>query len=191
VRQIILPILFTVLLQADNTNGWTDLLQAIYDGNMTNVEKLIDSEIDIETKSKAGISPLHMAVKLRQFEIVKMLIEHKIDINTEDGNGLSPLHYAIGQNRVKIARYLIVHGADMDQKNNYGATPLHQAAYTGNSEMVQFMLDNGAKADIKNNNGSTASQVAFAKRNFGVANLLSANSGLPCGEQTNQLKDKE
>ncbi len=186
----ILFILLAILLSLSaEDNGWTPLHHAIYDGNVTRIKELVKSDHDlIESPSKAGIAPLHIAVKLRQPDTVKLLVENGADVDVQDGNGQTPLHYAIAQNLRETAIYLIIHEADMDIMNNFGITPLHQAAYTGDTKLVQFMLDNGASVDLRNQNGHTACQMAFAKRNLGVSSLLLLYTKFPCGSEEKESK---
>jgi len=192
VRGILGILLIVVGLGAKGENGWSPLHYALYDGNITHLKHLIAATPTlIDTPSKAGIAPLHMAVKLRNLEAVKLLIASGADIDTQDGNGQTPLHYAIAQNLESITRTLITHHADMDILNNYAITPLHQAAYTGNVTLVQLMLDRGVSVDLRNANGNTACQMAFAKRNFGVSSLLLGYTKLPCGSEELTLRPFE
>ncbi|MBN2768915.1 MAG: ankyrin repeat domain-containing protein [Campylobacterales bacterium] len=183
-KKILLCIIFLSFCFADEKNGWSTLHQAVYDNNLVAIEKSIDEDSTlIEQKSNAGITPLHIAVKLRRMDIVKILLAKGADVDAQDNNGLTPLHYAIGQNQEELSRYLITIGADMDIQNSEGITPLHQAAFRGNVALIQFMLDNNANIDILNNQGATACQLAFAKKNIGVYELLRVYTKLECGDK--------
>ena len=158
---------------ADEINGWKAIHSAVYNDNIKLVKKILKkSKQDIDAKSKAGISPLHIAVKNRDLEIVKILVENGADIDIQDNNGLTPLHYAIGQRRFKIVKYLIFHDADVNIKNIYGITPLHQAAFTGDMEIIEFLINAGADIAAKNYLGNTPYEIAKAKRRYRVADYL-------------------
>jgi uncharacterized protein len=179
-RKIWIVLILSLWLIADNINGWTPLHQAIYENNAKNID-IQSNRYNLEKASKAGIRPLHLAVKMRQIRTVEKLLNRGADIDAQDNNGQTPLHYAIGQNQTTIAKLLIIKEADMDIPNKYGMTPLHQAAFKGNADIIQFMIDNGATVDVKNKQGVTPCQLAFAKQNIGAASLLQHYSKLPCG----------
>jgi len=93
-----LIILFLPLLAVgDNINGWTSLHEAIYAGDTKKIDIEINKRQNIEKSSRAGIAPLHLAVKMRQMDTVEKLLNKGADIDIQDNNGLTPLHYAIGQ----------------------------------------------------------------------------------------------
>ncbi|MDD5406036.1 MAG: ankyrin repeat domain-containing protein [Sulfurovaceae bacterium] len=179
-KKLLVVLLLPLWLLADSINGWTPLHQAIYDGNTKNIDKQ-STKYNIEKASKAGIRPLHLAVKMRQLDTVEKLLNKGADIDAQDNNGQTPLHYAIGQNQTKIAKLLIAKEADMDIKNKYGITPLHQAAFKGDTDIIQYMIDNGATVDVKNKQGVTPCQLAFAKQNIGATSLLQHYSKIQCG----------
>ncbi len=159
--------------RADEVNGWSALHEAVYNDNAKLVKEILKKkDTDIDAKSKAGISPLHIAVKNRDLEIVKILVKNGANIDIQDGNGLTPLHYAVGQRRYEIVKYLIFHGADVNVKNVYGITPLHQAAFSGDMKTVEFLINAGADVSAKNLNGSTPYDIAKAKRRYGIASYL-------------------
>ncbi len=177
---LLLCLILPILIFADKRNGWSELHQAIYNGNEQKISKLISKE-NITKRSKAGITPLHLAVKMRQQDTVEKLIKAGADVDVQDNIGQTPLHYALGQRLNKIAKILIKHDADMDLANKYGITPLHQAAYKGDTDMVQYMIDNGATVDIKNKQGSTPCQISYTKQNAGTTSLLQHYTKFPCG----------
>ncbi len=172
-KKIVLFFVFICFLYADEVNGWNALHYAVYNDNLNLAKKLIEkNHFDVNKKSKAGISPLHIAVKNRDLPMVKLLLKEGADINIQDNNGLTPLHYAVGQRRFKIVKYLVFHDADISIKNIYGITPLHQAAYSGDLDIVKFLLQAGADVRAKNKIGATPYDLAKAKRRDRVADYL-------------------
>ncbi len=187
-KKIWMILILPLWVFGDNVNGWTPLHQAIYEGNQKHINMQLNKH-NMEKASKAGIRPLHLAVKMRQTQTVEQLLSKGADIDAQDNNGQTPLHYAIGQNQTKLARLLINKEADMDIPNRYGMTSLHQAAFRGDTDMIQFMIDNGATVDIKNKQGATPCQLAYAKKNIGATSLLQHYSKLPCGIKTLPKKE--
>ncbi len=173
IKILIGSILILNILIADKINGWNILHNAVFENDYNITKNILNlKEIDIDAKSKAGISPLHIAVKNRNLKLVKLLLRNKADIDIQDNNGLTPLHYATGQKRYKIVKYLILHGADIDIKNRYGITPLHQAAFSGDLKTVEFLIQAGADIWTKNNLGATPYDLAKAKKREQIANYI-------------------
>jgi len=66
----IITLFFSVYLFADSSNGWKPLHEAVYSGDMQKLRSLVAKKgCDIDVQSKAGISPLHIAVKVRNLDI--------------------------------------------------------------------------------------------------------------------------
>jgi len=79
---------------------------------------------------------------------------------------------AVSQKNLEIIKTLICSGADISLANNEGISPLHQASYNGNIQLVDYLLNNGADKNLKTKDGLLAKDIAFAKKNFGVFELL-------------------
>ena len=175
-KKIFLTILlacFAAGAAADEVNGWEPLHESVFADDMNATRHEVeDLHCDVDAQSKAGISPLHIAVKTRNLPMVKYLLEHGADVDIQDGNGYTPLLYAIAQRRIKIVRTLVLHDADVNLANDAGITPLQQAAYTNDFAIVDFLLRNGADPDLLNKNGVNACELAYIKGNFAMAKHL-------------------
>ncbi|MCF6202038.1 MAG: ankyrin repeat domain-containing protein, partial [Hydrogenimonas sp.] len=99
----IIALFFSVMLNADSSNGWQPLHEALFSQNAKKVKSLVEKGgCDIDAQSKAGISPLHIAVKVRNLNLVNYLLDHGADVDIQDNNGFTPLLYAISQHRYRI-----------------------------------------------------------------------------------------
>lgn len=58
-----------------------------------------------------GFTPLHIAAKYGNIEVVRLLLEKEADRNAEGKNGLTPLHVATHYNHVNVALLLLEKGA--------------------------------------------------------------------------------
>ncbi|MBN2826293.1 MAG: ankyrin repeat domain-containing protein [Campylobacterales bacterium] len=171
-KKLFLLLLITLSLHANNQ--YAAIHNAIYQGDIDTITKLVASSSveQLDTQTKAGVSALHMAIKLGRIDIVKMLLTKEIDVDIQDKHGNTPLHYAIAKNRLDIVKLLLAKEADMEIGNSDGITPLHQGAYTGYIEMVTYLIDRGAKVDALNNQGTTPCQMALARGNMKVVSFL-------------------
>jgi ankyrin repeat protein len=185
---IIITLTLLSFLVADEANGWKALHEAVYKNDMDFVKRIVIKEdCDIDCRSKAGISPLHIAVKTRNLKMVDYLLDHGADVDIQDNNGYTPLLYAISQRRLKIVRTLVMHDADVNLPNNAGITPLQQAAYTNDFSIVDFLLDHGADPDLLNINGVNACELAYVKGNFSMAYHLHSYTHGECGKYVDEL----
>ncbi|KIM10122.1 MAG: hypothetical protein KU38_07980 [Sulfurovum sp. FS08-3] len=188
-KKLFLLILVALPLLANN--HYTAIHTAIYQGDMDTISKLVSSSsVDkLNEQTDAGVSALHMAIKLGRIDIVKLLLTQAIDIDIQDKHGNTPLHYAIATKRLDIAQLLIAKEADIEIGNFEGITPLHQAAYTGDSEMVTFLVDSGAKVDSLNEQGTTPCQMALARNNMKVVSFLMALTKKECLKVPDKIYD--
>ena len=60
------------------------------------------------------LTPLHLAVSLRQTDAVRLLLEHRADVNALDKRGQTPLHVAVMTHNEEIADLLVAGGADVE-----------------------------------------------------------------------------
>ena len=184
----IIVVILSVYVSADSVNGWEPLHEAVYLNDMNRTEKLVEADAcDIDAQSKAGIAPLHIAVKTRNLPMVNYLLEHGADVDIQDNNGYTPLLYAISQRRMKIVQSLVMHDADVNLANEAGVTPLQQAAYSNDFAIVDYLLMNGADAELLNANGINACELAYIKGNFSMANHLSSYTKGLCGRYADEL----
>ena len=184
--------LFSLPSLADEVNGWQPLHESVYRDDMNATRRIVESgRWDIDARSKAGIAPLHIAVKTRNLPMVEYLLEHGADADIQDNNGYTPLLYAISQHRVAIVRALLRHEADIELANAAGITPLQQAAYSNDFEIVDLLLREGADANALNKNGINACELAYLKGNFAMAHYLKDWTRGPCGKYADELQKME
>jgi ankyrin repeat protein len=75
--------------------------------------------------SEDGLTPLRIAIMLRDFPLLESLVAHGADVNLRS-NGETPLYLAVRSRDLSIAELLVAHGADVNLRSN-GETPLHNA----------------------------------------------------------------
>jgi len=180
-KKLFLLILFALPLLANN--HYNAIHTAIYQGDIGTISKLLSSSsLDkLNEQTDAGVSALHMAIKLGHMDIVKLLLTKAIDIDIQDKHDNTPPHSTIATKRLDIVRLLIAKEADMEIGNLEDITPLHQATYTGDSEIVTFLVDSGAKVDSLNEQKTTPCQMALAHNNMKVSFLMALTKRVPQG----------
>ena len=103
----------------------------------------------------ADISPLHLALYMKDETKAKSLIEGGADVNKRTPYGTTPLHGAVGAGFKDIVELLIDKGADVNAKDNWDWTPLHSAAEEGHEDMVGLLIAKGANVKARDGGGRT------------------------------------
>ena len=121
--------------------------QAIRKGTVKEVRHYIEKEnVDVNTKNKAGMTPLHLAVVFdSNIDMTKYLIEKGADVNAKSNEDWTPLHFAapliaVGRSS-EAAICLLENGADAYAKNSDGKTPLDFLIEVGGKFVSETSLD--------------------------------------------------
>ena len=122
-----------------NEGLFLSLMEAIKNGNESEIEMLIDAKIDLNQQNELGETPLHIAVKSGQTQIVKMLINAHADLNIPDsGRNYTPLHWAIIYQMLDIIDLLLEAKPDLEKQDIYNQTALQLAK---NDLIIQDVID--------------------------------------------------
>lgn len=118
--------------------------EAIFFGNMTQLEANIAAGTDLNQLDQFGSAPLHVASTFGKTEVAIRLIEAGADLNVLNSEGSTPLHLAAFFCRTEITEALLKGGADITVRNNYQSTALEsvQAPFEG----VKAIYDELGKA---------------------------------------------
>lgn len=145
-------------------NANVELFEAVISGNLSEVERLVNSGADVNGKDSNGLTPLHFAVQSKSETTVKILLEKSADPTQTSNKGNSPLHTAASMGQAEIARDLLkfvkkhsvsnIYDFINGQTKNGKMTPLHVAVKAGFVNMVKVLLKNGAIFDLPEANGS-------------------------------------
>jgi ankyrin repeat protein len=125
-----------------------ELLQATYLGNRTAVFGLVRDGVKTGSKSKAGITAMHIIGYLDEDRtgIMDNLLFGKADIDEpEDNYGWTPLHIAAGMGNIKVAGQLLTKGANINLRDKHGATPLDMATAQSEKKMFDFLSQHGGQ----------------------------------------------
>jgi hypothetical protein len=134
--------------------------------------------------------PLFVAIKERNFRIVKLLLDRGADPYFGNKQEFSALHVAAAMgdtnivrellrrgmnantkdadgtapinvaNSLHVTELLLEHGADPNNKKWNGDTPLHQAVSDQSKWIVRALINADADVSIRNSNGETPLQLA-------------------------------
>lgn len=150
-----------------NTRGYlnrTAVESAMSGGHTEIVELLIAKGADV--------SPLHLAIHMKDKAKARNLIEGGADVNERTPYGTTPLERAAYGGSKDIAELLMAKGADVNAKDNWNWTALHGAAERGYRDIVQLLLAKGADVSAKDGDGMTPLWYAKEKGHTEIAELL-------------------
>jgi ankyrin repeat protein len=97
-----------------------------------------------EFLSKAGWSPLHVAVWRDERERLAELLREKADVNARGKDGRTPLHVAAVEGNAQAIPILISAGADPKIKDAQGHTPVAAASSVGDTKVVRMLVEAGS-----------------------------------------------
>lgn len=115
----------------------------------TNSTSLVQDEglepwkADVGALNGAGLSPLHLALRVRKPHpgIVQQLLRAGADPNDYSGPGrATPLHTAATRGYARVARLLLKAGADPNARDAKKNTPMHCAVTAGHAKIVRLLL---------------------------------------------------
>lgn len=107
---------------------YNDIKNAIINAKMNTVQNIITNDnTAINLQNKHCDSPLHIAVKYSDPDIVRLLLEASANVNAKNNDGETPLHIAARYSDLDIVILLLDNFADVHVKNNDGKTALHRA----------------------------------------------------------------
>ncbi|CAJ1073493.1 LOW QUALITY PROTEIN: tonsoku-like protein [Xyrichtys novacula] len=110
-----------------NEKGETSLHRACIDGNLKQVQYLVEQGHPVNPRDYCGWTPLHEACNHGHYDIVAVLLERGANINDPGGplcEGMTPLHDALACGSLPVARLLVERGASVTLRNSKGDTAL-------------------------------------------------------------------
>ncbi|XP_040578895.1 uncharacterized protein [Lepeophtheirus salmonis] len=124
-----------------STISTLELHRAIQDGKKDIVEDLIlHKRVSLEIKNDYGLSPLHVACTVKDFETIKLLLKMGVDINGRSSHEKTPLHLTAFSGDVQIFNYLIKFGANIKAQDSQGVNVLHEAVLGGGLEVIDYIM---------------------------------------------------
>ena len=160
------------------TNDETGAARMASEVTFSKVERLRQIELLPNANSwEDGMTPLQVAICLREMEVVDYFLSIPVDVNATDNHGFSALHYAVAHSLGgPIIDLLISRGADPSVQDNNGCTPLHlvpAAGWRGEDHaktVLRAMPLSGV--NIANSSGETALHVAIMSKRKEIIPLL-------------------
>ncbi len=146
----------------ENAAVMNDLLDAVADGDLALVRRLVREHPAWINLEEDELQPLMLACRAGAQEIVATLLQAGADPNYLDTDGETPLHVASYEGHCGIVAILLQHGASPLSQTEEGKTPLMNAAQGGNVASLDLLLAAGASVVSADEEGRTALHWAVA-----------------------------
>lgn len=117
-------------------------------------EILLNVGIPVNELDKLEYSPLHLAIELKDFNLVSYLIKRGADVNA-GCNGISPLILTVETHEVDLVELLLSNGAEVNAKIYDGKTALHIACFIFLNDAIKLLIQKGADINVEDNDGKT------------------------------------
>ena len=161
-----------MLAAASAESAESRLADAVGKLDRATVRTLLHEHVDVNAAQVDGMTALHWAAYLDDFEIAKLLIEAGANAKAANRYGVPPLSLACLNGSTAIVELLLNAGADPNATLRGGETVLMTAARTGRSGPVKALLARGAEVNAKERRSQTAIMWAAAEGHTEVVELL-------------------
>ena len=158
----------------------TKLFNAIDNGNLQEVDALIQKGVNLDSKNGNGNMPLHLAVTCGKETILEVLLENGAKIEETDSSEMTPLQIAVLRQKLLAAKVLLKFGADVEVKKRFGFSPLHIAISEGNISLAKLLIEFRADVNSPSQTGMLLPlSKAICRKDLAMLELLLQNGARP------------
>ena len=148
------------------------MMQAMDRNDIATVRTFITNAPLIENKDDKGNTPLMIAIRKKNPNMVTLLLANHADVMTSNTMNATPLHVASYTGQADITSSLLALGSPVNKQDAEGNTPLMLAAMYGKKEIAEQLIEHQANKALRNKNGKTASDIATDTGNLQLAEFL-------------------
>ena len=170
-----------------------DLYTSIEENDFHQVEYLLSAGNDINMPNSVGFTPMMVALKAGNLEMVKFLeskganYEGMITKKTHERHGFDSILYAIYGGNIEVLKHIEGKVPSMNKINKEtGYYPIHLAAAVCKPQIVDFLIEKGADVEALNNDNETPAMVAARQKCFpAIVSLKEAGANLAVIQKMN------
>ena len=121
--------------------------EALRDGNVKLVKKMLDSGVDVNEKFFAW-SAIQVASNKGQLAVVKLLVQKGADVNYQHPmTKMTAFHLAAYENFPELVKFLAANGADLGLQLRGDVSIVRAVRDAGNPKMAELLLSLGVSED--------------------------------------------
>lgn len=143
------------------------LISAVKNGHLKNVETCLAAGSGLEARDKEGMTVLMIAAKAGYTDIVSKLINKGANVHAGDKFGLTPLFMATEESHIDTVKILMAAGAASD--SNFESIFM-SVVFKGNIEMVKALIVKDI--NIRSSTLETTYMMALNKRNTELVSII-------------------
>ncbi|WKX88724.1 hypothetical protein Q1695_008387 [Nippostrongylus brasiliensis] len=117
-----------------------ELLNAVYEGNITKVGELLRMGVNIDSYDDDHVTGLQIAAFNGNNAMVTYLLDEGADLEACNQVGMTPFHHACREGRMTVVETLLQRGADIHRTTFMGATALTLAAAGAHLHVVKKLV---------------------------------------------------
>jgi len=148
------------------------LLEAVANGDLMQVDRLLQKGADANTNTPEGKTVLMQAVQNGNVEILKVLLEAGATVNTSTPKGQSAWSIAVENGHTDAVKALLNAGVSATARIHKGITPLYIATQNGRTDVVKILLKAGAVPNAKTHKGTTPLYIAAQNGHTEIIKVL-------------------
>jgi hypothetical protein len=168
------------------------LKESIERGDTAAVQLFIHGGMALDIPvGEGGETPLSVAVRADQAEVVALLLRSGARADVPDASGRTVLMQAIWWKRVTAIRVILDAAVPPDTRVAQGRTALMMAAAEGEADAVAALIEHGAKRDLADDEGMTALMLAARSGHAQTVEVLAragADISPRCGDGLTALE---
>jgi len=148
--------------------------QAISEGHIEAIKKILDHKFDVNMQNGNGVTPLILAAKEGNTEVVELLIKTGSDVNHKSIYETA-LMQAVSQGYKTTVKILLDNKADVNAQIHGGETAMWHLIRKKDQATFDLLLEYGADINIKTRFGNTLLMEAVRLNDIDMVRLLISN----------------
>ena len=115
------------------------LWRAIETGDLSELRKIFDSGVSINSTDENGVTPLLHAACYDRIEVIRTLIECNADVNAVRSDGFTPLLLAVFYGHRDVIQLLVESGADVTATSRFSTSAQMWATVRGFHNIADYL----------------------------------------------------
>lgn len=154
------------------SDGTLPIFWAIKKGDLSLVDRLLDSGASTTLADENGLPPLMWAIYNEAPELFNMLYQRKAWLGVTDAAGNTPLHMALDLDREAFWKPLAEGGSNLLHRNKQGLTPIEIAWKKGFKDLAWRWIRSTGSVNLRFSNGSPVLCLAVRENNLDMVSQL-------------------